>query len=308
MKFFLHVFFVVFPLLIVGQNKITVSKSEFLIGEQTTLYYEITNFKSDAIIDFSPWKKVIQCQKSGKDSLAKELEILFFRDTIIRENRSEWIGAYTLTAWDTGVYVIPQHSVWIDDEKFFFDAVRLHVFLPVIRDDVEIIETELPFQDYKVDSFYALKEYLPWILGILIVLIFVVWYLVKRNKQKQVKAVPQIPLVERTILALELLASKKLIEQHRVKEQYIESSFILRQFLSEEFDLNVLEKTSSQTRILLIAKGIPSELILDLQVLFNLFDSVKFASFNPDVAESQEILDQVKACVLKINNWAINHV
>jgi archaellum biogenesis ATPase FlaH len=99
------------------------------------------------------------------------------------------------------------------------------------------------------------------------------------------------------------LDNKKYIDQNKTKELYVESSLIFRHFLADEFKLNILEKTSSQTRILLISKGLPGNLISDIQELFNIFDSVKFAKFNPEENEAKELLNQVRDKVLKINKW-----
>lgn len=308
MKSFLHILFVLIPLGLLSQNNITVSKKDFLIGEATTIYYEINNFKIDSKIDFNAWRDVIKCTSPYKDSQAKELEILFFRDTIITENETQFIGAYTVTAWDTGTYILPQHEFWMDDEKFLFESETLRVFLPQTKEGDEIIESELPFQDYENDTFYYLKKYLPWIIGGILILIFAIWFFVKQNKKSKnkskAKVVSKVTLLEKTLQEIDVLQSKKLVENNKIKAHYIESSFILRRYLGEQFDLNLLEKTSSETRLLLIEKGLPADLITSLQILFNHFDSVKFAKFNPESNESQQLLGELKSRILEINNWS----
>lgn len=303
MKILAIIWFVLIPIGIFAQGKVTVSKSDILIGEPTTIYYEVINFKSNAQLIHNPWRKVIKCPTSGTDSIPKELEILIFRDTTIRENQGEWIGAYTITAWDTGVYIVPPHSISIDDEKIDFESIEIRIFLPQLSADDQIVESELPFQDYETDTYYSLKKYLPWIIGGLVLLILGIWFFIKRKKKKQILVEQALNLLERTIQKINDLESKNWIEQQKIKELYIESSFIFRNYLGEQFRLNILEKTSSQTRILLISKGLPADLISDIEILFNLFDSVKFAKFDPEITESAEILNRVKTTVLKINNW-----
>lgn len=313
MKCIFYIWLMLVPIGLVGQNKITVSKSDFLIGEQVTLYYEINNFEKDIALQFNPWREVITCQTlptdsttdSSLDSKTKELEVLFFRDTIIRQHTTQMIGAYTITAWDTGVFILPKHAYWLGDEEFFFDGIQLHVSAPFVSEDDQIMESELPFQDYETDRLYYLKKTLPWIIGSLILLILAVWYFRKRSKSRKEALISSLSPLEKALLQMEALAAKNLIDQHKVKEHYIESSLILRYYLSAQFNLNVLEKTTTQTRILLISKGLPTSLVLEIQELFNLFDSVKFAKFNPDFSESKMVLEQMKSVILQINTWSL---
>jgi hypothetical protein len=307
MKFSLSILFLFITFGLFSQNKITVSKSDFLIGEATVIYYEINDFKNDSKIDFNPWRRRIECLTLDQNSPSKELEILSFRDTIIIGNENQLIGSYTVTAWDTGTYILPQHPFWIDDEEFLFESITLRVFLPKTKVENDIIESELPFQDYEIDAFYYVKKYLPWVIGGIFILLLAIWFFLKQqSKRKQKdkdKVISKLPLMERFLQEIANLESKKLLEKGQIKVHYIESSFILRHYLSEQFDLNILEQTSSQTQVLLISKGLPADLILEIQQLFNLFDSVKFAKFNPELTDSQELLIQVKTSVLKIDNW-----
>lgn len=303
MKLLIQLFLLFISIELYAQPKVTVSKSDVLIGEPTTIYYEISNFEKGKKINFNPWKKVISCATSDPNSPAKELEILLFRDTIFQEEQTQWIAAYTVIAWDTGTYILPQQNYWIDDQKFQFDTVKLHVFFPKTSTDDKILESEIPFQDYEVDRFYQLKLFLPWIIGAFLVLIIIIWFLIKRKKKNKTSPENRQTLLERTLQEIDLLENKKYIDQNKTKELYIESSLIFRHFLANEFKLNILEKTSSQTRILLISKGLPGNLISDIQELFNIFDSVKFAKFNPEENEAKELLNQVRDQVLKINKW-----
>lgn len=308
MKYIFYFFWVILPIGLFGQTKITASKTQFLIGEQITLYFEINNFQKEADVIFYPWKDVILCPSLLEATTPKELEILFFRDTIIRDKETQLIAAYTITAWDTGTFVLPRHAYQIDHEQFFFDEFVLHVSAPQISSDDQIMESELPFQDYEIDHLYLLKKYLPWFLGSLILLVLLLWLLMRKNKRENTDMGSAVPLLERTMLAIETLENKKLIAQGKVREHYVESSYIFRNYLGEHFNLNILEKTSEQTRILLISKGLPSSLILEIQLLLNTFDSVKFAKFNPELSESELILINLKSTILKINNWSLKDV
>ncbi|MDD2984139.1 MAG: hypothetical protein PHQ74_12205 [Crocinitomicaceae bacterium] len=308
MKFLLSVLFLFCALGLFSQLQVTVSKSEFLIGETTSVYFEMNDFENDSKIDFNPWIETVKCLSLDQKSPFKELEILSFSDTIIIGNRNQFIGKYTLTAWDTGTFILPAHQVWINDEVFLFDTLRVHVSLPKTKDGQAIMESELPFQDFEYDPFYQLKKALPWILGSLFIVILTTWFFIKRKRKKGengiLKTVSKLPLLERTLQEISNLESKKLLEKRQIQTYFDESSVILKNYLGEQFDIQVLEKTSSEIPNLLISKGLSSSLILEIQTLFIQFDSVKFAKFNPSETESEELLVHVKACVLKINQWA----
>lgn len=311
MKSLLSVLVLFYSFGLFSQLQVTVSKSDFLIGETTSVYFEINDFKSDAKINFNPWVKTVKCLSLDQKLASKELEIISFSDTLLIGNRNQFIGKYTLTSWDTGTFILPAHPIWINDEMFLFDSILVHVSLPRTKDGQAIMESELPFQDFEFDPFYQFKKALPWILVGLFIVILAAWFFIKRKRNSKndtrLNTVSDLPLLERTLQEISNLELKKLLQKGQVKAHFDESSIILKNYLGEQFNIQILEKTSSEIPILLVSKGLSSSSISEVQNLFNQFDSVKFAKFNPSEIESEQLVLHLKSCILKINQSVDAH-
>ena len=87
---------------------------------------------------------------------------------------------------------------------------------------------------------------------------------------------------EKTILAIESLEKRRLWEDDKLKLHYIELSYIMRSYLSARYNLNLLEKTTIETRLLLREAGLHAETINGISQILNQSDMVKFAKSTPD--------------------------
>jgi ethanolamine ammonia-lyase large subunit len=89
-------------------------------------------------------------------------------------------------------------------------------------------------------------------------------------------------LKDRTLYAIDSLEKLKLWEQGKVKEHFSELTFILRSYLSTRYEINLLEKTSHETKLLLLQKGLHEETVRVISNILMEADLVKFAKSHPD--------------------------
>jgi hypothetical protein len=127
----------------------------------------------------------------------------------------------------------------------------------------------------------------------------------KRKNKKIVIPQKELTLKEKSLFALASLEAAKLWEKEQLKEHYIELSFILRSYLAARYELNLLEKTSFETCLLLEKKSLEKDTIQTIKKLLDYSDLVKFAKSKPNEYEVYTNLAQVKQIVVEtspINN------
>lgn len=89
-------------------------------------------------------------------------------------------------------------------------------------------------------------------------------------------------LKDRTLFAINSLDEQKMWMEGKFKQHYTELSHIMRSYLSGRYDLNLLERTTFETRALLIQKGLPSDTVETFMTILKQADMVKFANSTTD--------------------------
>lgn len=268
------------------------SNAKILIGEPVkyTLKVELpkrTSIGYDAYIDVIP--AFYKLDSSNLPSAQKfDLEILGnFTDTLIGgKTKDVWIGEYTITAWDSGSFVLPEPMIILADSMFYFPAAYLRCdLLPVVKGqglyDIQESFADVPDPQTWVD---ILIRNLWWLL-ILIGISAFIYIQFNRHKKatKEIKKADKgLSLKERTVLAIDALDQQKLYLNGQLKQHYVELSFIMRSYLSARYNLNLLEKTTIETRLLLRNEGLHPETIDTLMTILFQSDMVKFAKSQPD--------------------------
>lgn len=296
-----------------------ISDSTVMIGEPFTITYSIESLKGDSIY-FEPYRQKITAslltRNGGISSDKTDLEILVDFDTTLRRGKKLqlWKGSYSTTCWDSGWVLIKGPRVVINDSTFFFDDIRFsssfstHVKgndLYDIRENyAEIPDEYFPYSDYVLKHWY-------WIVPILFLLIvlFILWRKMRR-KQEDDEPVPQkrLSLKERTILAIEALENEKLWEKDRLKDHYVELSYILRSYLTSRYSVALLEKTTYEARLILHQKGLEKETIDVIVQLLSQSDMVKFAKSKPDNLAILRVSAQAKQIVAETSPLDFNNV
>lgn len=296
MKGLLYISFLILSLGLHSQElSATLNHSQIVVGEQVELTLKVklpkrTNLRFEPYQGFIPGK--LQNANSALTTTQKvELEIIEeFSDTLIEGKKEDvWKGKYLITCWDSGTVVLPEAMIVIDDSTYYFESLRLNCGLVKAVKNQDIYDIKESFADVpepetaldKIVSFT--KENYYWIFPLLAILVFIIIQL-KRHKRaaKPVRKVQEISLKDKTILAIESLEKRKLWETGQLKLHYTELSYIMRAYLSARYELNLLEKTTIETRLLLRQAGLHNETIDTLIIILNHSDMVKFAKSEPD--------------------------
>ena len=269
-----------------------VSQKSLLVGEKITLTYTLTIDSKSKIPSFRPAVGVLPSRlKSNTGSLSNaisdniEIETPF-KDTLVKgKKQSTWTGTYEITAWDEGNYVIAGPTISVDDSTIYFPDTEISVKLVSAKKGQDIYDIKESFAEIP-DEPFSLKQFVStnwWWLIPLILIPLVYWVVRKvKNAEKQPERIKEMPLKERTLLAIDALEKSKLWEKNQVKEHFSELTFILRSYLSSRYNINLLEKTSYETKLLLLQRGLHAETVRVISEILNEADMVKFAKSHPD--------------------------
>ncbi|MDP4184238.1 MAG: hypothetical protein Q8862_03630 [Bacteroidota bacterium] len=260
--------------------KARMDSTKILLGDQIKLFLEVTHPK-DVKVTFPALNKM----------LSQNLEL-------IQKGKVEQSGAgnnlvneaieLTVTSFDSGKHEIP---------PFYFKYSK-----GGITDSVKTNTLTLSVNSFKIDqkkgptdikspysASLTLKEILPYLLGIILLLslIFFLLYAIPRRK----KALPFLfkqekPLDPPHIVALRELdhiKEEKPWEKEKIKEFYTETTDIIRNYIVRRFGVSALEQTSEETiKEFRKQRNLADEKSIEqLEQMLSLADLVKFAKYTP---------------------------
>lgn len=145
---------------------------------------------------------------------------------------------------------------------------------------------------------------IPWawiIWGIVLILLIVVILFLMRRKprtQKTEDIIVAVPAWEKAYARLEQLKIRKLIERPSLKDFYSELSDIIRRYLEERFSLKAPEMTTEEFLDSLKSSSVlTQEQKKMLKDFLETCDMVKFAKYQPGMAEAQASFDLIKTLI-----------
>ncbi len=221
-------------------------------------------------------------------------------DTISMPNHSVALKKqYIIAAYDSGNVIIPPLPF-----IFKIDTVQDTVYSSVNTLFVKLIPTDtlkVPLKDVKkpINTPFTFQEFIDLygIYTLLALLIIILIYIAYRyySRKKEGKSFIEIhkPTDPPHIVAmreLEALRNKKLWQQNRIKQYYIELTDILRKYMDNRFDLSTMESTSSEIINALKTINLDNSLIEEMRQVFNLADLAKFAKYKPVPEENDYVL------------------
>ena len=232
-----------------------------------------------------------------KDTLVDRLEVITSAppDTALMNEELEIFKRYRLTSFDSGLYVVP--------------PLKFHIFSDVWKDSIESTPLFLYVHTVPVDStIYDVKyplhvpvgfiEILPFLLGgivLLAALIFLLWYLQRRKKNKPLFRAqkPEEPAHIIAFRELRELKDEKLWQQNEFKKYYTRLTGIVRRYMERRYGIPAMELTSHEILEEWHKSGENIEgLAESLKLLLNLADLVKFAKQKPVASENEENMDR----------------
>ncbi|WP_426582839.1 hypothetical protein [Mucilaginibacter sp. R-33] len=267
--------------------KATLDKKSILIGEQTQLNLSIRFHAKDSI----GFPKLA-------DSIGKIRIVNFKADTAFDKGDQsiETINRhYTITAFDSGTYIIPSYAYKSPVGDLLTDTLNLDVRTVAVDTTKAFYDIKQPLA-VKYTFWDWLRDNWKLVTGILLGLIIigaVVYYLLKRPKKEVIveEVKPDIPLHIQALQKLEEIKNKQLWQHDQVKQYYIELSDVVREYLEKRYNIQALEQTSEEIFASLRRMDIASEDRNLLRQLLILADMVKFAKEKPAANENEKSME-----------------
>lgn len=264
-----------------------------LIGQQAHLELSVTYHVDKGAVNIV-WPTIT-------DTITSKLPILHDShvDTILPDKRNDpylfrQTRTLAITSWDPGYWAIPPFTFVINGDTVGTTPLLLTVNTvdadtsKAFRDIKEIYTVPFSLLDW-------LRDHWQWIAGgiaAVAILSALIIFLYRRSRRPkpQVPEAPKAPLHVRTLLALEALRQKKLWEQDRTKDYYIELTDIIRGYVEERYGVPAMEQTTDELLAGLRLSSMPTAAREQLGQLLRLADMVKFAKWKALPSENELVM------------------
>ena len=234
-----------------------------------------------------------------KDTVVRGVEIISgpVRDSV-KEKDGRWLfeEKYVITAFDTGVYMIPPMPITVEGQEYNnvlrTDPVAFAVNTYEVDPQKGNYDIVMPYS--APWSFAEILPYLLWcLLGIVILgIAWWLWWRYKKNKSLFVPKKEEIPPYIKAIRSLDQIKDGKLWQAGHEKEYYTRLTDTMRLYLDEEFCIPAMEQTSGET--IRSLQGCPKVEAKEREKIADMLttaDYVKFAKFAPLQDENARYLD-----------------
>lgn len=235
-----------------------------------------------------------------KDSIVSGIEIInkgTLKSKSLDNNLKELLLEYKITAFDTGLYVIPSYQIHVK-HKGYNNVVRtepLQLGVTTFKVDTSKGYADVVAPKEAPINFAEIMPFFLWgLLGV--VLLALGFYIFKKWKSKEsIFFVAEKPKEPAHIIAfrdLDRLKKEKLWESGNIKEFHSQVTEALRVYVENQFDISAMEQTSVE--ILDEARKEPllnERLVEKLEDILLRADFVKFAKAEPLGNENQQSLD-----------------
>jgi hypothetical protein len=257
--------------------KAAVDKQKILIGEPVRLMLEATVAGAAPLawpnLDSLPHFEFVE---KGKV------------DSTLRTGQRYYRQYMTVTSFDSGTYAIPRLTFITGNKKYFTDSIRIEIGYTKIdpskdyHDIKEIIEVLNPF-----------ARWFGWIVAAiaLVSLALVVWLVRKKKILRtwtSAAPAPRLSPYEEAMLQLKELESQHLPENGSVKTYYSRLGEIFRLYLLRRLNISSMAETSEELIGQLRRLPLPGEQFSALAETLRMSDFVKFAKYQPELADNEQ--------------------
>lgn len=268
------------------------------IGEPIQLRMRIEN-APDSVVHIPMYGEfnVALSKKPKEKDAAGLMEVVgTFQDTTFMKGKQRiWEGTYTMIPWDTGSYYLQSLEVQLPDTLLIGSIPVLDVTFRDLAKSHDITELQ---STIPADIWLWLKKYY-WII-LLILFSGIAFYILRRRKKQQLERA--LTFTERTLLEIERLQKDGLWKSGEYSLHYVRFSVILRNYLGESYQLNLMERTSNESLLLLKERGVAGNLLDEIQHLLHISDRVKFAQDTPSDTTIIEGLTALKSLVNTVHS------
>ena len=195
-----------------------------------------------------------------------------------------------LTAFDGGIYELPDIPVLMDGDTLVFHAPEEPLEVKELPIDMETFQAH----DIKpqVKFPYTFKEIFPWVVAALgfIGLVLILYRLIQNRRKRAREEEKAEPAHIRALRKLDKYRSDKFWKPENQKTFYSGVTDALREYIVSRFGVAAMEMTTAEIFDGLRGSDIPEDLYAQMKDLFERADFVKFAKFTATDEENATVL------------------
>lgn len=204
-----------------------------------------------------------------------------------------------LTKFDTGYYVIPPIEFEYKENRRTQIAKTEPIIIRMNTMEVDTTAAIMPIKNViKMPLTFKEKLQRALLIAGIVLLVFgipLLLYFYFKRRKKEAYLPPPLPPYELAIQRLNEVQTKKLWQEGKVKQYYIELTEVLREYIGGRFEINALELTTDEIAPLLKKKKeVTKGLFRNAVDLLTIADYVKFAKAQPSTKYHTDSLEQVK--------------
>jgi len=274
--------------------KVTVDKQKILIGEPIQLMLEAT-VHGDAPLVWPSLDSLPHFDWVEKNKV----------DSTIQPGQRYYRQYLTITSFDSGAFAIPRLPFLAGNKKYFSDSIHIDIGYTKID----------PGKDYNdikdiVDIPNPYARWFGWIVAAvsLASIALVVWLIRKKKLLKLIgidqKIAPRLSPYEEAITQLDELERQRLPENGSLKLYYSRLGDILRLYLFRRMGIASLAETSEELILQLRRLPLPAQQWTELAETLRMSDFVKFAKYQPGLADCELHYRVIRSSVEELNRIA----
>ena len=195
-----------------------------------------------------------------------------------------------LTAFDGGIYELPDIPVLMDGDTLVFHAPEEPLEVKELPIDMETFQAH----DIKpqVKFPYTFKEIFPWVVAALgfIGLVLILYRLIQNRRKRAREEEKAEPAHIKALRKLDKFRSDKFWKPENQKTFYSGVTDALREYIVSRFGVAAMEMTTAEIFDGLRGSDIPEDLYAQMKDLFERADFVKFAKFTATDEENATVL------------------
>jgi hypothetical protein len=274
---------------LLAQVKATVDKQTILIGEPIHLMLEVTVNGNSSLtwptLDSLPHFEFLE--KHAVDSTVSP-GTRYYRQYL------------TVTSFDSGMWSIPGLPFVTGKRTLLTDSIPIRV-------GYTKIDPSKDYHDIKdiVEVPNTFARWFGWIIAMIaLASVALVVLLVRKKKLLKVlipRLIPRLSPYEEAIRQLDELAAKRLVEDGAVKTFYSRLGEILRIYLYRRMGIASLSETSEELIVQIRQLSLPQQQFMDLAEALRMSDFVKFAKYQPGLADSVSHYQIVRGAIEELN-------
>jgi hypothetical protein len=269
---------------------VVLKQPQLLMGQQTQLFVETKTTLDKPVL-----------QWFNLPDTFNHIEIISRSaiDSSLQGNTKIYHQSFTVTGFDSGVWVIPPLIIHTANKQAQSTPVALTIIPAKLTDST--------YHDIRDIIMVAQQKTTPWywILSALlsaILLCILAWLWYKKRKPKTVVVNKSaLPLLQETLQQLKKLKAQNLFAKEEWKKYYTELTNIFKTYYEQKFGNGALQKTTDEM-LMLANQHLSKDLLSQLAETLRMAEAAKFAKYQPDITRSTIDIDVIETIVKKLDS------